>query len=75
MSSTDLKGWAQLLTGPFSALILCAGLLYTVLSYLPTVVDRHFETVDKMIDSHDQDRELYRESLERLTRELSQIKE
>ena len=49
MEAQKIRTYADLITGPFSALIISAGLLYMILSYIPTVIDRHFESIDKMI--------------------------
>jgi len=73
MEAQKIRTYADLITGPFSALIISAGLLYMILSYIPTVIDRHFESIDKMIESHNQDRELYRDSMEQITIEISKL--
>ena len=73
METEKIKVWADILTGPFSVLVLAIGLLYVVGSYIPTVVDRHFAAIDRMMDEHRDDREMYARNMEQLTREIGQL--
>lgn len=70
METSTIKTWADLLTGPFAALMLAVGLLYVVGSYMPTVIDRHFASIDRMMDEHAADRAVYQESMRELTKEI-----
>jgi len=57
----------QILTGPVGALALCLLFIYFVgrwlASHLPVWVDRHLKQIDRMVDSHNEDRRVYKESI------------
>jgi septal ring factor EnvC (AmiA/AmiB activator) len=61
----------QMLTGPFSAMVLAVIMLFAMGKWLaqnvPLYLDRHLRQIDKMIESHNQDREMYRQGLQTLT--------
>lgn len=67
----------QLLTGPVAALALCVITLFAIGKWVaknvPVWVNRHMNQIDKIVDSHNQDREMYRESLGTLTVSLQEI--
>ena len=63
MKSSELRSWVELLTGPFSALLLSLAIIYSIGSYVPKVVDRHLEQIDKLIEQQEADRTLYQRSL------------
>ena len=68
MTNTEI---IQMLTGPFSAMVLAVILLVAVGRWLATNItlylDRHLKQIDKMVESHNEDREMYREGLQTLT--------
>ena len=68
MTNTEI---IQMLTGPFSAMVLAVILLVAVGRWLatniPLYLDRHRKQIDKMVESHNEDREMYREGLQTLT--------
>jgi hypothetical protein len=68
MTNTEI---IQMLTGPFSAMVLAVILLYAVGRWLaeniPLYLDRHLKQIDKMVESHNEDREMYRDGLQTLT--------
>ncbi len=68
MTNTEI---IQMLTGPFSAMILAVIMLFFIGRWLaenvPLYLDRHLKQIDKMVDSHNEDREMYREGLQTLT--------
>ena len=67
----------HLLTGPVGALALCLFAIYFVArwvaTHVPIWVDRHLKQIDKMIDSHNNDREMYKETLGTLTVSLKDL--
>jgi len=73
MNAEQAKGWAEILTGPFSALLLCMGIIYSMAVYVPTLTARHFDAVDRMMDEHKQDREIYRESMEKMNDSIKEL--
>ena len=65
------------LTGPFSALLLAVGLLFALgkllAKWVPVVVEAHMSRMDKMIDSHDEDRKLYQTSIQKIVHQQEQM--
>ena len=70
---SKIKLVVELLTGPVSGLFVVLVILYGIASYVPKVIDRHFATVDRILDEHAQDREVYQKTMSDLTRELSKM--
>lgn len=68
----------DILTGPVAALALCLMAIYGVgkwlATHLPKWVDRHLNQIDHIVQSHDQDRETYKESLGTITTSLKDLK-
>jgi len=75
MKSSELRSWVELMTGPFSALILSLAIIYAIGSYVPVVVDRHLEQIDRMIDQQEADRKLYQKSLHEILVRLEKLDE
>ena len=73
VKSSELRSWVELMTGPFSALILSLAIIYAIGSYVPTVVDRHLSQIDKMIDQQEADRLLYQKSLQEILIRLEKM--
>lgn len=73
--STELRSWVELMTGPFSALILSLAIIYSIGSYVPVVVDRHLSQIDRMIDQQEADRTLYQQSLQEILIRLEKLNE
>ena len=73
MKSSELRSWVELLTGPFSALLLSLAIIYSIGSYVPTVVDRHLEQIDRLIEQQEADRTLYQRSLTEILIQLEQL--
>ena len=67
----------QMLTGPFSAMVLAVIMLFFIGRWLaenvPLYLDRHLKQIDKMVESHNEDREMYREGLQTLTEQHNQL--
>lgn len=67
----------QLLTGPVAALALCVFCLVAVARWaganIPKIIDRHMKQIDQLVDSHNQDREMYRESLQTMSGSLRDL--
>lgn len=67
----------QVLTGPVAALALCiAAIFYIgrwVATHLPIWVDRHMKQIDNIIESHNEDRKVYREGLETLNTSMKEL--
>jgi len=67
----------QIITGPVAALGLCIMALFVIFKWvgqhLPAWVGKHLEQIDSIVHSHDQDREMYRESLETITLSLKDL--
>ena len=67
----------QILTGPVAALALCiAAIFYIgrwVATHLPIWVDRHMKQIDNIIESHNEDRKVYREGLETLNMSIRDL--
>lgn len=57
----------QALTGPVAALALCLLAIYGigkwVAIHLPKWVDRHLNQIDRIVESHEEDRTVYKEGL------------
>jgi uncharacterized protein YoxC len=68
MTNTEIL---QMLTGPFSAMLLAVIMLVALGRWLatniPIYLERHLKQIDKMVESHNEDREMYREGLQTLT--------
>lgn len=68
----------QVLTGPVAALGLCLMAIYIVgkwlATHLPKWVDRHLMQIDNIVESHHQDREVYKEGLTTLTTSLTDLR-
>ena len=68
MSNSEI---IQMLTGPFSAMVLAVIMLFAMGKWLaqnvPLYLERHLKQIDKIIDNHTQDREMYRQGLQTLT--------
>ena len=68
----------QALTGPVAALALCLMAIYGIgkwlANHLPKWVDRHLKQIDKIVESHHQDREVYKEGLTTLTTSLKDLR-
>jgi hypothetical protein len=56
------------ITGPFSALVLAL-----LAKWIPVIVEAHMQRFDKLIDSHDDDRKLYQNSIQRLSDRQDQM--
>ena len=74
MTNTEI---IQMLTGPFSAMLLAVIMLFFIGRWLaenvPLYLDRHLKQIDKMVDSHNEDREMYREGLQTLTEQHNNL--
>ena len=61
----------QALTGPFSAMMLAVIMLIAAAKwlgkYVPLYLNRHLDQIDKMVDSHNEDREAWKNGLQTLT--------
>lgn len=68
----------QALTGPVAALALCLMAIYGIgkwlANHLPKWVDRHLTQIDNIVESHHQDREVYKEGLTTLTTSLKDLR-
>ena len=68
MTNTEM---IQMLTGPFSAMLLAVIMLIAIGRWLahnvPLYLDRHLKQIDKMVDSHNEDRDMYISGLQTLT--------
>ena len=64
----------QLATGPVAALALCIGAIYFVARWVaqnvPIWIDRHLNQIDNMGESHNEDREVYKDSMTEVNRSL-----
>ena len=64
----------QLATGPVAALALCIGAIYFVARWVaqnvPIWIDRHLNQIDNMVESHNEDREVYKDSMTEVNRSL-----
>ena len=64
----------QIATGPVAALALCilaiAFVARWLATHLPQWVDRHLKQIDRMVDSHNEDRQMYKESLSEVNKTL-----
>jgi len=67
------------LTGPFSALVLAVAILVTMArllaKWIPVIVEAHMSRFDRIIDSHDEDRKLYQDSIQKLAERQHQMSE
>jgi len=61
----------QALTGPFSAMMLAVIMLIAAAKwlgkYVPLYLNRHLDQIDKMVESHNEDREAWKNGLQTLT--------
>lgn len=64
----------QIATGPVAALALCLIFIFVLgrwlAAHLPVWVDRHLKQIDRMVDSHNEDRQMYKESLNEVNKTL-----
>lgn len=64
----------QIATGPVAALALCILFIFFIgrwlAAHLPVWVDRHLKQIDRMVDSHNEDRQMYKESLNEVNKTL-----
>jgi hypothetical protein len=64
----------QIATGPVAALALCLLFIFFIgrwlAAHLPVWVDRHLKQIDRMVDSHNEDRQMYKESLNEVNKTL-----
>ena len=76
----------QALTGPFSSMILAVIMLTAgakwLGKYVPLYLNRHLDQIDKMVESHNEDREAWKSGLLTLTdqhnilaRDVTEIKQ
>jgi len=65
----------QLLTGPVGALALCLIAIFVigrwVGQHLPKWVERHLSQFDRLIEQHQEDRDVYQQSVRDMTVELN----
>ena len=57
----------EILTGPVAALALCVSAIFFIARWLakhvPIWVDRHMKQIDNIVESHNEDRKVYREDI------------
>jgi len=67
----------DILTGPVAALALCVSAIFFIGRWLahhvPIWVDRHMKQIDNIVESHNEDRKVYREGLETLNVSLRDL--
>lgn len=67
----------QILTGPVAALALCVSAIWFiakwVATHLPIWVDRHLQQIDNIVESHHEDREVYKAGLETLNTSMQEL--
>jgi hypothetical protein len=65
------------ITGPFSALMLAVGMLFALgkllAKWVPVMLEAHMQRFDRLIDSHDEDRQLYQNSIQKLSDRQDQM--
>lgn len=68
----------EALTGPVAALALCLLALYGIgkwiATHLPKWVDRHLNQIDRIVESHNEDRTAYREGLMTLNTSVTELR-
>lgn len=68
----------QILTGPVAALGLCLLAIYAVgkwvAQHLPKWVDRHLNQIDNIVESHNEDRTVYKEGLTTLVTSVKELR-
>jgi len=68
----------EALTGPVAALALCILSLYAIFkwlgAHLPKWVDRHLNQIDRIVESHNEDRTIYKEGLTTLNTNMRELK-
>ena len=67
----------EILTGPVAALALCVSAIFFIArwlaTHLPIWVDRHLRQIDNIVESHKEDRQVYREGLETLNISMKEL--
>lgn len=67
----------EILTGPVAALALCVSAIFFIgrwlAKHVPIWVDRHMKQIDNIVESHNEDRKVYREGLETLNVSLRDL--
>jgi len=67
----------QILTGPVAALALCLFAIYYVVRWMamhiPKWVERHMGQIDRIVESHNEDRAAYQEGLQTLNMSLQEL--
>jgi hypothetical protein len=65
------------ITGPFSALMLAVGMLFALgkllAKWVPVMLEAHMQRFDRLINSHDEDRILYQNSIQKLSDRQDQM--
>ena len=57
-------------TGPVGALALAVIVLWAMNNWIEYFSEKHFAAVDEMIKDHKEDRQVYKQSIEQLAREI-----
>ena len=57
-------------TGPVGALALAVIVLWAMNNWIEYFSEKHFAAVDEMMADHKEDRQVYQQSIEQLTKEL-----
>jgi len=74
----DLQTIITLITGPVGALALCVSVIYFVgrwaATHVPQWVNRHLDQIDRIVESHNDDRKVYQTSFEQMYGDVKTIK-
>ena len=73
----------QMALGPFGALVVLCVVIYGIYSVgtkhlLPIVqgaVDRHLDQVDRMLEEHREDREIFKQTIEKIVDRLDKVED
>jgi|TARA_R110000803_G_C11733261_1_gene289955 hypothetical protein len=80
---TRMEEYINLILGPFGALVVMAFVLFGlyrvgikhILPLIKSSIDKHLEQVDRMLDSHKEDREIFKETIKQIVSRLDKVED
>ena len=73
----------EMVLGPFGALVVLCVVIYGIYSLgvkhllpmLSSAVDRHLDQVDRMLEEHKEDREIFKQTIEKIVDRLDKVED
>jgi hypothetical protein len=78
-----MEGLIEMVLGPFGALVVLCVVIYGfysmgvkhLLPLLQGAVDRHLDQVDRMLEEHKEDREIFKQTIEKIVDRLDKVED